>query len=116
MGFGLNVATFIMCAIVEATLLKDDAVWQAISIYKGWDDKVTDVPLTTITEIIARVCQADPVRGTWCVDGPELDVWVDASSLATGVSLEHDEAPQVIALLFMQMCIYSQLTSITNKF
>ena len=39
-----------------------------------------------------RVRQEDPVQGKWCVDGPELDVWVDASSLATGVSLEHDGA------------------------
>ena len=57
---------------------------------KGWDDKVTDVPLTTmITEVVARVCQEDPVRGKWCVDGLVLDVWVDASSLATGMSVEN---------------------------
>ena len=60
---------------------------------KGWDDEVTDVPLTTIiTEVVAGVRQKDPVRGKGCVDGPELDVWVDTSSLATGVSLEHDGA------------------------
>ena len=59
---------------------------------KDWDDKVTDVPLTIITEVVARASQEDPVRGKWCVDGPELDVWVDASSLATEVSLEHDGA------------------------
>ena len=54
---------------------------------------MTDVPLTTmITEVVARVRQKDPVRGKWCVDSPELDVWVDASSLATGVSLEYDGA------------------------
>ena len=58
---------------------------------KGWDDKVTDVPLTTtITEVVTTVRQEDLMRGKWCVDGPELDVWVDASSLATGISLEHD--------------------------
>ena len=28
----------------------------------------------------------------WYISGPEFDVWVDASSLATGVSLEHDGA------------------------
>ena len=44
--------------------------------------KYIDVPLTT--EVVARVCQEDPVQGKWCVDGPELDVWVDASFLATG--------------------------------
>ena len=66
---------------------------RATDITKGWNDEVTDVPLTTmITEVVARVRQEDPVRGKWCVDGPELDVWVDASSLATGVSLEHDGA------------------------
>ena len=66
---------------------------RAADITKGWDDKVTDVPLATmIKEVAARVRQEDPVRGKWCVNGPELDVWVDASSLATGVSLEHDGA------------------------
>ena len=65
---------------------------RAADVTRGWDDEVTDVPLTTmITEVVARVRQKDPVRGKWCVDGPKLDVWVDASSLATGVSLEHDE-------------------------
>ena len=66
---------------------------RAADITKGWDDEVTDVPLTTmITEVVAKVRQEDPVRGKWCVDGPELDVWVDASSLATGVSLKHNGA------------------------
>ena len=65
---------------------------RAANVTRGWDDEVTDVPLTRITEVVARVCQKDPVRGKWCVDGPEVDVWVDASSLATGVSLEHDGA------------------------
>ena len=45
-----------------------------------------------IREVVARVRQEDPVRGKWCVNGDELGVWVDASSIATGVSLEHDGA------------------------
>ena len=45
-----------------------------------------------ITEVVARVHQENSVRGKWCVDGPELDVWVDTTSLATGVSLEYDRA------------------------
>ena len=58
---------------------------------KGWDDKVTDVPLIKmITEVVVRVHQEDSMRGKWYVDGPELDVCVDASSQATGVSLEYD--------------------------
>ena len=66
---------------------------RAAVITKGWDDEVTDVLLTTkITEVVARVHQEDPVRGKWYVNGPELDVWVDASSLATRVSLKHDGA------------------------
>ena len=66
---------------------------RAAGVTRGWDDEVTNVPLTTmIIEVVARVRQKDPVRGKWCVDGPELDVWIDASSLATGVSLEHDGA------------------------
>ena len=32
----------------------------------------------------------DPALGRWCVDGQALSVWVDASSLATGVSLVYD--------------------------
>ena len=30
-------------------------------ITKVWDDKVTDVPLTTIAEVVARVHEEDPV-------------------------------------------------------
>ena len=66
---------------------------RATDVTRGWDDEVTDILLTTmITEVVARVHQKDPVWGKWCVDGPELNVWIDASSLATGVSLEHDGA------------------------
>ena len=45
-----------------------------------------------ITQVVARVHQEDPVQGKWCVDGPELEVWVDASSLASRVSFEQDGA------------------------
>ena len=45
---------------------------RAADVRRGWDDEVTDVPLTTmITEVIARVRQKDPVQGKWCVNGPE---------------------------------------------
>ena len=37
MGFGLNVLPSIMRAVVEATLLKDDTVWQATSAYINED-------------------------------------------------------------------------------
>ncbi len=32
-----------------------------------------------------RSSQNDPAHGDWCADGQEVTVWVDASSLATGV-------------------------------
>ena len=60
---------------------------------KGWNDEVINVPLTKmIKEVVTRVCHEDPMWGKWCVSSPELDIWVDASSLATRMSLEHDEA------------------------
>ena len=43
-------------------------------------------------KVFTRVCHEDPMQGKWCVSGLELDIWLDASSLATGVSLEHDGA------------------------
>ena len=45
-----------------------------------------------IKEVLTRVRKEDPARGRWCVDGQALSVWVDASSLATGVSLIYDGA------------------------
>ena len=61
------------------------------AVTKGWDDKMNDVPLTTMMEeMIARVHQEDPMWGKWCVDDPELNVCIDSSSLATRVSLEND--------------------------
>ena len=50
----------------------------------GWDDKIDNAPLNTmIKEFLTRVRK-------WCVDGQALSIWVDASSLATGVSLVYD--------------------------
>ena len=34
--------------------------------------------------------QDDPVWSDWCINGNELTVWVDASSLAVGVALENN--------------------------
>ena len=56
-----------------------------------WDEEVNDDPLKVmIAELLARVRQEDPACGEWCVDGCDLNVWVDASSLATGVLLERN--------------------------
>ena len=40
---------------------------------------------------VDSVQRDDPAHGDWCVDGRELNVWVDASSLAIGVALERHE-------------------------
>ena len=59
----------------------------------GWDDKINDAPLNTmIKEVLTRVHKEDPAQGRRCIDGQALSVWVDASSLATGVSLVYDGA------------------------
>ena len=42
-------------------------------------------------ETIASVFQSDPVGGDWCVDGNEMKVWVDTSSVATRVALGVNE-------------------------
>ena len=59
----------------------------------GWDDKIDAAPLNTmIKEVLIRVRKEDLAQGRWCVDSQALSVWVDASSLATGVSLVYDGA------------------------
>ena len=59
------------------------------SVTSGWDDEVHDITLRCmITETMERVVKDNPVRDDWCVDGNELAVWVDASSLAMSVTYE----------------------------
>ena len=66
---------------------------RASDVTTGWDEKIDDAPLNTmIKEVITRVHKEGPARGRWCVNGQALSVWVDASSLATGVSLVYDGA------------------------
>ena len=66
---------------------------RASDVTAGWDDKIDDAPLNTmIKEVLTRVRKEDPAQGRWCVDGQVFSVWVDASSLATGVSLVYDGA------------------------
>ena len=45
-----------------------------------------------IKEVLTRMHTEDPAQGRWWVDGQALSVWVDASSLATGMSLVYDGA------------------------
>ena len=59
---------------------------------KGWEDKARDTVLQyMMMETIESVQQDDPARGNWCVDSKELNVLVDASSLAIGATLEWHE-------------------------
>ena len=45
-----------------------------------------------IKEVLTRVYKEDPTQGRWCIDGQTLSVWVNASYLATGMSLVYDGA------------------------
>ena len=55
----------------------------------SWDDEVNDKGLrAAVNEVAMRVAKSDPAKGRWDVDGTEACVWVDASSLATGVCVE----------------------------
>ena len=62
---------------------------QASSVTKGWDDEAKDTVLQhMMSKTIESVQQDDLACGDWCVDSKELNVWVDASSLAIRVALE----------------------------
>ena len=67
--------------------------WRAYDIITGWDDKIDAAPLNTmIKERTTRVHQEDPARGRWSVDGQAFSIWVNTSSLATGMLLVYDGA------------------------
>ena len=68
-------------------------VVRANTVTTGWDDKTQDPMLRwMLEEIMLRSSQTDPVHGDWCANGQEVTVWVDASSLGTGVAIEYDRA------------------------
>ena len=59
---------------------------------KGWDDKTRDALLQqTLSETVCSVQKEDPAHQDQCVDGQELNKWIDTSSLAIGVALERHE-------------------------
>ena len=56
---------------------------------RGWDDEIKNPSFGHIlAEMLSRIREQDPVRGDWCMGSNEVTVWVDASSVATGVALE----------------------------
>ena len=74
---------------VAVTFIKQ----RASDITTVWDDKIDDAPLDTmIKEVLIRVRKEVLAWGRWCINGQALSVWVDASSLATGMSLVYDGA------------------------
>ena len=58
--------------------------WCANSLTAGWDDETQNPPLIQmLSDIIARMALKNP--GDWSMDGRDVTVWIDASSLATGI-------------------------------
>lgn len=56
---------------------------------EGWDDPIVgDGVQVMLSEVLEQVQKDDPVCGRWDVSGDRAKVWVDASSLATGVVIE----------------------------
>ena len=65
---------------------------RASLVTKGWDDETrNNLMQHMIFETVDSVRQDDPAHGEWRVDGRELNIWVNASSLAIGVALERHE-------------------------
>ena len=68
------------------------------SVTAGWDNETQDPPLIQmLSDIIVRMAQKDPAQkdpaqGNWSVDGHEVTLWIDASSLATGIVVESGES------------------------
>ena len=66
---------------------------RASSVTKGWKDKTRDTLLQRmVSEIVHSVQRDDPAHGDWCTEGQELNIWVNASSVAIGVALERYKA------------------------
>ena len=57
-----------------------------------WKDHVGQITEDRVREIMQRLQNSDPAGGTWSVQmkGKCLNVWCDASSVASGVVLECD--------------------------
>ena len=57
----------------------------------GWEDRVNGATVAVEREVVEEVRRQDPAREKWHVPKSEKGiVWCDASSMATGVSVEID--------------------------
>ena len=75
--------------------LRPAAAWlkrRVNDVTRGWDDVTRDETLQKqISHVAARVAAQDPAHGPWNVQTDRAVVWVDASSVATGVVVETSE-------------------------
>ena len=56
---------------------------------KNWNDKICDAPIERmITDTLPKAQKLGSAWGEWCMDTKELDMWMDANSLAVGVALD----------------------------
>lgn len=63
--------------------------WQANSLMTGCDDESWYLLLVQmLMDIITRVVQKDLAHSDWCMNGHKVIIWIDTSSLATGVIIE----------------------------
>ena len=59
------------------------------AVTSGWDNKISDALLTQmIAESVETPTHEDPAQGEWCINREEINLWVDAISLALGILLE----------------------------
>ena len=64
---------------------------RASIVTKSWHYETTDTLLVRmVMETIVRVKKSDPARGDWCMQGKEINIRVNASSLAIGILLENN--------------------------
>ena len=77
--------------------------WRVNALTTWWDDKIKK---TFLSQMIADifVMQADPVNGTWCISRQDVTVWIDASSLTTGVVVKSNGAVAEDATWLWPVC------------
>ncbi|XP_037093010.1 uncharacterized protein LOC119112829 [Pollicipes pollicipes] len=90
-------AVFARCGRLVAHLpvcawLRPAAAWlkrRVNQLMRTWDDVTDNAALRAQINYVARRLNTDdPARGAGCVEGEDMVIWTDASSLATGVVAE----------------------------
>lgn len=78
---GKLVGHFPICGLLQAT---DFIKWQATAVMQNWDDQISMGHM--IMDMLTRIQQINPTQEEWYVDPRKLDVCVDMSSLAVGIT------------------------------